>query len=85
MGSETLPDYLGPGLKIVFVGTAPSSTSALRGHYFSHPTNSFWALLHESGLTDRRLRAAEDSEVLRYGLGVDRRDEERARQQRRAP
>jgi hypothetical protein len=30
MGFETLPDYLGHGLKILFVGTAQSSTFARR-------------------------------------------------------
>jgi double-stranded uracil-DNA glycosylase len=52
------------------VGTAPSSASARRGRYFSHPTNRFWALLHESGLTDLQLRPEDDADVLRYELGL---------------
>ena len=37
-----LPDYLAPGLKVVFVGFNPGETSARRGHYYAYPGNRFW-------------------------------------------
>jgi G:T/U-mismatch repair DNA glycosylase len=46
-----LPDYLAPGLRIVFCGTAVSTASAERGHYYAGPGNEFWSFLHRSGLT----------------------------------
>ena len=47
-----LPDYLSPGLKVVFVGTAAGERSAARGHYYAGRGNKFWELLWEAGLTD---------------------------------
>ena len=56
MGSDpTLPDYLGHGLRVVFVGTAASALSAARRHYFSHPTIKFWSLLQAAGRRRPRL------------------------------
>lgn len=34
--------------------------TATAGHAYAHPSNSFWKLLHSSGLTDRRLKPEED-------------------------
>ncbi|MBC7478279.1 MAG: mismatch-specific DNA-glycosylase, partial [Pseudorhodobacter sp.] len=48
-----LPDYLAPGLDILFCGTAASSTSARVGHYYARNGNRFWRLLAETGLTPR--------------------------------
>ncbi len=65
-----LPDYLKTGLNVVFAGAAPSLSSAQNGHYYAGPTNKFWALLHQSGFTPRRLRPEEDSDVLQYKIGL---------------
>ncbi len=65
-----LPDMLVPGLDIVFVGAAPSLSSARVRHYYAGPTNKFWLLLHQAGFTPRQLRTEEDNEVLRYGIGL---------------
>jgi len=65
-----LPDLLAPGLDVIFVGAAPSHSAAATGHYYAGPTNKFWLLLHQAGFTPRRLRAEEDAEVLRYGVGL---------------
>lgn len=65
-----LPDYLRPGLEVVFVGINPGLVSAARGHYFANPRNPFWRLLHESGLTPVELRPEDDRRMpeLDYGL-----------------
>jgi TDG/mug DNA glycosylase family protein len=65
-----LPDYLAPGLDIIFVGINPGVQSAQAGHYYANPRNPFWRLLHGAGLTPRELRPEEDHLLLtfRYGL-----------------
>ncbi len=66
-----LPDYLAPGLTVVFVGTAAGERSAARGHYYSGRGNKFWELLWEAGLTgDRILIPEQDERVLSYGVGL---------------
>ena len=52
--APTLPDYLRPGLDLVFVGINPGAYSASVGKYFATPQNRFWAALNRSGLTDKR-------------------------------
>lgn len=65
-----LPDILAPGLKVIFVGAAPSHWSAKVGHYYAGPSNRFWLLLHQSGFTSRQLRPEEDVQVLGHGIGL---------------
>ncbi|HLV80138.1 MAG TPA: mismatch-specific DNA-glycosylase [Chthonomonadaceae bacterium] len=65
-----LPDILAPGLDVIFVGAAPSHSSAQIGHFYAGPTNKFWLLLAQAGFTPRKLESFEDSEVLRYGIGL---------------
>lgn len=68
--SDVLCDFLTSGLKVVFIGTAASDISARVGHYYANPWNSFWALLYEAGLTDKKLLPKEDRQVMQYGLGL---------------
>lgn len=63
-------DLLAPGLAVIFVGFNPSLPAWRAGHYYANPANQFYRLLHESGLTPRRLRPAEDAALLGYGIGV---------------
>ena len=65
-----LPDYLAPGLDIVFVGINPGERSARIGHYYGNPRNPFWRLLHEAGLTPRQLRPQEDHLLPTFGIGI---------------
>lgn len=65
-----LPDYLRPGLRIVFCGTAAGTASARRGHYYAGPGNRFWPMLHETGLTPRWLRPDEDHLLPDFGHGL---------------
>ena len=65
-----LPDYLAPGLRVVFCGTAVSTTSAGRGHDYAGPGNEFWPFLHQSGLTPVPLTPDDDARVLNFGLGL---------------
>lgn len=65
-----LPDYLAPGLKVLFIGFNPGERSAAVGHHYAYPGNRFFWLLHQSGLTDRLYRPEEDGELLKLGYGL---------------
>ncbi len=67
---ETLPDYLQPGLDMVFIGLNPSSISVREGHYFANPRNRFWTALNGSGLVPVQLSPALDKQLLDHGIGL---------------
>jgi TDG/mug DNA glycosylase family protein len=67
---KTVPDVIGPNLRILFCGINPGLYSGATGHHFARPGNRFWAALHGAGFTDRRLWPWEDRELLHYRLGV---------------
>jgi TDG/mug DNA glycosylase family protein len=72
-----LPDYLAPGLDVVFVGINPSVYSVERGHYFAWRTSRFWPAFSRSrlsagvraGLGVETLGPEHDTELLRFGFG----------------
>src|ERR1700747_1517168 len=74
---RTLPDYLQPGLDLVFVGINPGLYSVERGHYFARSTSRFWPAFSASRL---RVRVREslgvdvlgpqhDGDLLGFGIG----------------
>ncbi len=65
-----LPDILEPDLKLVFCGTAAGRKSAEEQAYYAHPLNRFYGMLHETGLTDRKLDPQEFRSLLTYGIGL---------------
>jgi TDG/mug DNA glycosylase family protein len=70
---RTLPDLLGPGLELVFVGLNPSEYSAREGHYFANPRNRFWQAFNRSALLPpslgRECSPTDDAALLEYGIG----------------
>src|SRR3569833_847772 len=66
---DRLPDQLQPALRLVFVGTAASERSAATGHYYAHPRNRFWPVLHAIGLTPRLYQPHEFSALRDLGIG----------------
>ena len=68
-GMATLPDYLRPGLDLVFVGLNPSLPSIRAGRYFANPRNRFWSALNRSGLVDRDIGPEDDEALLANGIG----------------
>ena len=58
---QTLPDYLKPGLDLVFIGINPGLYSVQQGHYFARKNSRFWPALSASVL----------SEPMRRKLGID--------------
>lgn len=65
-----LPDYLRPGLALVFVGINPGTRSAAAGHHYAGPGNHFWPLLFESGLVTEQLTSNDDTRVLEWDIGL---------------
>jgi mismatch-specific thymine-DNA glycosylase len=65
-----VPDVLAEGVSLIFVGYNPGRASEATGHHFAGPGNYFWPLLYEAGLTPRRLRPADDRDLLLYGIGI---------------
>jgi len=74
---QTLPDLLGDGLDVVFVGINPGLYSAALGHYFARRTNRFWPAFSRSvlsrqarlGLGLPELGPEHDAALLAYGFG----------------
>ncbi len=66
----TLPHYLRPGLRIVFIGYNPAIYSALAGHYYARPGNVFWKQLSASGLVKRPMTCEDDALLMdEAGIG----------------
>ncbi|MGM4896711.1 mismatch-specific DNA-glycosylase [Tardiphaga sp. 839_C3_N1_4] len=70
MSCDLLPDVLDLGMKVVFCGTAAGRASVEAGSYYAHPSNKFWSVLAEIGLTDRKNRPHEFREVAKFGVGL---------------
>src|SRR5260370_7830887 len=74
---RTLPDYLQPGLDLVFVGINPGLYSVQRGHVCARLMSRFWPAFSASKLSERvrralgtdTLRAEHDAELPRFGIG----------------
>jgi TDG/mug DNA glycosylase family protein len=67
---RSIPDLVGPGLRVLFSGINPSLYSAATGHHFARPGNRFWPALHKSGFTPRLLHPSEQSTLPALGLGI---------------
>jgi len=66
----TVPDLIGPGLKVLFCGINPSLYSAAVGHHFARPGNRFWPALHAGGITPRRFSPEEGEALKALGYGI---------------
>lgn len=67
---KPIPDHLKTGLNVIFIGFNPSIKSSETGHHFSNPSNRFWKILYEAGLTPRLYRTEEDRSLLELGYGL---------------
>jgi TDG/mug DNA glycosylase family protein len=67
---EVLPDIVGPDPIVVFCGLAGAESTKYREHYYETAGNSFWEMVHLSGLSPRLLRADEDATVTDLRLGL---------------
>ena len=51
----SVPDLVGPGLKLLFVGINPGLWTAATQTHFAHPGNRFYPALRVAGIIDRDL------------------------------
>lgn len=71
-----VPDLLGPGLRLLFVGINPSLWTAAVGAHFARPGNRFWPALTAAGLTSEvvdcsaGMSAADSSALISRGIGI---------------
>ena len=68
--TKPLPDYLRPGLDVIFVGINPGMRSSAAGHHYAGPGNHFWPLLYEAGLVSEPLTYRDDARVLGWNIGL---------------
>ncbi|MFP5282769.1 MAG: mismatch-specific DNA-glycosylase [Actinomycetes bacterium] len=52
---STVPDLVGPGLRLLFVGINPGLWTAATQTHFAHPGNRFYPALRLAGVIDRDL------------------------------
>jgi TDG/mug DNA glycosylase family protein len=51
----SVPDLVGPGLKLLFVGINPGLWTAATQTHFAHPGNRFYPALRLAGIVDREI------------------------------
>ena len=67
---KTVPDVIGPGLSVLFVGINPSLYTAAVGLHFGRPGNRFWPALQRAGIIDHLLEPGEQRQLLAKGFGI---------------
>jgi double-stranded uracil-DNA glycosylase len=72
----TVPDLVGPGLKLLFVGINPGLWTAATQTHFAHPGNRFYPALHLGGVIEREIdrgsgMSDEDrAHLIERGIGI---------------
>lgn len=72
----TVPDLIGPGVRLLFVGINPGLWTAATGTHFAYPGNRFYPALHRSGLAPRLIDVhagisdEERAELIERGIGI---------------
>lgn len=51
----TVPDLVGPGVRLLFVGINPGLWTAATQTHFAHPTNRFYPALRRAGVTTHEI------------------------------
>jgi TDG/mug DNA glycosylase family protein len=71
-----VPDLIGPGLRLLFIGINPGLWTAATQTHFAHPGNRFYPALQRSGVIDREIdrssgfTEADRSYLVRRGIGI---------------
>jgi double-stranded uracil-DNA glycosylase len=72
----TVPDLVGPGLKLLFVGINPGLWTAATGTHFAHPGNRFYPALLLGGVIERKIDRgtgmtdADRRHLIERGIGI---------------
>lgn len=64
-----ISDHIGEDLQVLFVGYNPSIRSGETGHHYANPSNRFYRILLQAGLTPRLYKPQEDGDLLQIGYG----------------
>src|SRR5262245_41486711 len=71
-----VPDLVGPGLKLLFVGINPGLWTAAVQTHFAHPTNRFYPALAAAGITEHGvdrvagMTDADRAQLIARGIGI---------------
>lgn len=71
-----VPDLLGPGLRLLFVGINPGLWTAATQTHFAHPANRFYPALLRAGVIERRVDPAagmtddDRAHLIDRGIGI---------------
>lgn len=74
--NTSLPDLVGPGLKLLFVGINPGLWTAATQTHFAHPGNRFYPALRLAGIVDRDLDRGQPmtdedrAYIIERGIGI---------------
>lgn len=72
----SVPDLIGPGVKLLFVGINPGLWTAATQTHFAHPGNRFYPALYRAGLIDWEVDrsagfdAADRERMISRGIGI---------------
>jgi TDG/mug DNA glycosylase family protein len=72
----TVPDLIGPGLRLLFVGINPGLWTAATQTHFAHPGNRFYPALLEAGIIDEPvdrgvgMTDADRRSLIERGIGI---------------
>ena len=72
----TVPDLVGPGLKLLFVGINPGLWTAATSTHFAHPGNRFYPALRQGGVIERDIDRgggmtdADRAHLIDRGIGI---------------
>ena len=62
MELAAISDHMEENLQILFVGYNPSIRSGETGHHYANPSNRFYRILLQAGLTPRLYKPQEDGD-----------------------
>jgi len=71
-----VPDLIGPGLRLLFVGINPGLWTAATGAHFAHPANRFYPALLRAGIITRPIdptsgmSEADRAHLVERGVGI---------------
>ncbi len=74
--SATVPDLVGPGLRLLFVGINPGLWTAATQTHFAHPGNRFYPALEKAGIITRTIDRGDGmsdddrAHLLDRGIGI---------------
>lgn len=74
--ATTVPDLVGPGLRLLFVGINPGLWTAATQTHFAHPGNRFYPALFEAGVIEREIDRgggmsdADRDHLIERGIGI---------------